>query len=172
MKKILLSICILSVISVGLKAQVKIAYMNPNAVLFELDEVASIEQQIEALVNQRDQEILAKAGQLQQAISDYDAIRLTLSPAEQKVKEEELLQKNQELEQERNSYLNEVRQRRAQLLAPVMEEMDVAIKKIATNMNIDLVLNEGTSYGDAIVFYASEERLNITDMVIAELKSE
>ena len=89
MKKILLSICILSVISVGLKAQVK-SYMNPNAVLFELDEVASIEQQIEALVNQRDQEILAKAGQLQQAISDYDAIRLTLGPAEQKVKEEEL----------------------------------------------------------------------------------
>ena len=172
MKKILLSICILSVISVGLHAQVKIAYMNPNAVLLKLDEVAAIEQQIEELVNQRDQEILAKAGQLQQAISDYDAIRLTLSPAEQQVKEEELLQKNQELEQERNSYLNEVRQRKTKLLAPVTKRMDIAIKKIATNMNIDIVLNEATSYGDAIVFYASEERLNITDMVIAELKSE
>lgn len=50
--------------------------------------------------------------------------------------------------------------------------MDAAIQKIATQMDVDLVLNEGTSYGDAIVFYANEDRLNITGQVLAELKSE
>lgn len=172
MKKILLSVFVVSLISVGLNAQVKIAYMNPNAVLIELEEVAAIDQQINALIDQRDQEITAKAAALQQEFSDYDAIRLTLSPAEQQQREEELLQKNQNLETERDSFLNEIRQRRAQMLTPIMEQMDAAIKKIATSMEVDLVLNEGTSYGDAIVFYANESRLNITDQVIAELKSE
>ena len=50
--------------------------------------------------------------------------------------------------------------------------MNVAIDKIAKQMDIDIVLNEDTSYGDAIIFYSSEDRLNITKLVLAELKSE
>ena len=80
------------------------------------------------------------------------------------------MQQNQDLETERDSYLNEIRQRRAQMMQPIIERMDAAIQKIATSMNIDLVLNEGTSYGDAIIFYANAERLNITNQVLEELK--
>ncbi len=172
MKKLLLSIFLVSLFTIGLKAQVKIAYMNPNAVLAQLEEVVAIDQQIEALINQRDQEIINKANALQQAFTDYEAIRLSLSPEEQQAREAELLQQNQDLETERDSYLNEIRQRRAQLLQPIIEQMDAAIQKIATQMEVDMVLNEGTSYGDAIVFYANEDRLNITNQVLAELKSE
>jgi outer membrane protein len=171
MKKLIL-LTFVGLFSIGLQAQVKIAYMNPNAVLAQLEEVAAIDQQIEALIDQRDQEIIVKAGALQQAFTDYEAIRLTLSPEEQQQREEVLLQQNEDLEQERDSYLNEIRQRRAQLLQPIIEQMDAIIQKIATEMGVDLVLNEGTSYGDAIVFYANEDRLNITDQVLTELKSE
>ena len=172
MKKILLSLFVVGLLSVVGQAQVKIAYMNPNEVLANLEEVQTIDQQINALIDQRDQEIIAKAGALQQAFSDYEAIRLTLSTEEQQTREADLLQQNQDLETERDTYLNEIRQRRAQELQPIIEQMDAAIKKIATEMGVDLVLNEGTSYGDAIVFYANEERLNITNQVLAELKSE
>ena len=172
MKKLLLSIFVVGLFTIGLQAQVKIAYMNPNAVLAQLEEVIAIDQQIEALINQRDQEIINKANALQQAFTDYEAVRLTLSTEEQQAREAELLQQNQDLETERDSYLNEIRQRRAQLLQPIIEQMDAAIQKIATQMDVDLVLNEGTSYGDAIVFYADEDRLNITNQVLAELKSE
>ena len=172
MKKILLSLFVVGLLSVVGQAQVKIAYMNPNEVLANLEEVQAIDQQINALIDQRDQEIIAKAGALQQAFSDYEAIRLTLSTEEQQTREADLLQQNQDLETERDTYLNEIRQRRAQELQPIIEQMDAAIKKIATEMGVDLVLNEGTSYGDAIVFYANEERLNITNQVLAELKSE
>lgn len=172
MKKILLSVFIAVFMVIGLNAQVKIAYMNPNAVLAELEEVQAIDQQIEALILQRDNEIIAKATALQEAFTQYEAVRLTLTVEQQQEQEALLLQQNQELETERDSYLNEIRQRRATLLQPVIERMDVAIQKIATSMQIDLVLNEGTSYGDAIVFYANADRLNITNQVLAELKSE
>jgi len=172
MKKLLLSFFVVALFSVGSIAQVKIAYMNPNAVLVQLEEVIAIDQQIEALIDQRDQEIVNKATALQQAFTDYESIRLSLTQEQQQAREAELLQQNQELETERDTYLNEIRQRRAQLMQPIIEQMDAAIQKVATSMDIDLVLNEGTSYGDAIVFYANEERLNITNQVLEELKSE
>jgi len=172
MKKLLLSLIVVGLYSVAIQAQVKIAYMNPNAVLGQLEEVAVIDQQIDALITQRDQEIINKANALQQAFTDYEAVRVSLSPAEQQEREAVLLQQNQDLETERDTYLNEIRQRRAQLLQPLIERMDAAINKIATASGIDLVLNEGTSYGDAIVFYANEEKLNITQQVLDEIKSE
>lgn len=168
-KRILLLIAIVATFG-AVQAQVKIAYMNPNEVLVQLEEVAAIDQQIQALIAQRDEEIIAKATQLQQAFTDYESERLALTPEQQQAKEQDLLQQNQDLETERDSYLNEIRQRRAQLMQPIIERMDAAIQKIATSMDIDLVLNEGTSYGDAIVFYANAERLNITNQVLEELK--
>lgn len=172
MKKLLLSFIIVGFGITVAQAQVKVAYMNPNAVLAQLDEVAVIDQQINALINQRDQEIIAKANTLQQEFTEYESIRLTLSSAEQQEIEAGLLQQNQELEAERDSYMNEIRQRRAQLLQPILERMDQAIQKIANSEGIDMVLNEGTSYGDAIVFYSNTERLNITERVLQELITE
>lgn len=172
MKIKFLSTILIGFLSVGLQAQVNIAYMNPNSILGQLEEVIAIDQQIEALINQRDQEIKIKANTLQQAFSEYDATRSSLTNEEQKAIEAELLKQNQELESERESYLNEIRQKRAQLLQPVIDRMNVAIDKIAKQMDIDIVLNEDTSYGDAIIFYSSEDRLNITKLVLAELKSE
>lgn len=168
-KRILLLIAVVATFG-AVQAQVKIAYMNPNEVLVQLEEVAAIDQQIQALIAQRDEEIIGKATQLQQAFTDYESERLALTPEQQQAKEQDLLQQNQDLETERDSYLNEIRQRRAQLMQPIIERMDAAIQKIATSMEIDLVLNEGTSYGDAIVFYANAERLNITNQVLEELK--
>ena len=172
MKIKFLSTILIGFLSVGLQAQVNIAYMNPNSILGQLEEVIAIDQQIEALINQRDQEIKIKANTLQQAFSEYDATHSSLTNEEQKAIEAELLKQNQELESERESYLNEIRQKRAQLLQPVIDRMNVAIDKIAKQMDIDIVLNEDTSYGDAIIFYSSEDRLNITKLVLAELKSE
>ena len=172
MKIKFLSTILIGFLFVGLQAQVNIAYMNPNSILGQLEEVIAIDQQIEALINQRDQEIKIKANTLQQAFSEYDATRSSLTNEEQKAIEAELLKQNQELESERESYLNEIRQKKAQLLQPVIDRMNVAIDKIAKQMDIDIVLNEDTSYGDAIIFYSSEDRLNITKLVLAELKSE
>ena len=170
MKKTILLLIAIFISFGAAEAQVKIAYMNPNEVLVQLEEVAMIDQQIQSLIAQRDEEIIAKATQLQQAFTDYESERLGLTPDQQQAKEQDLLQQNQDLETERDSYLNEIRQRRAQMMQPIIERMDAAIQKIATSMNIDLVLNEGTSYGDAIIFYANAERLNITNQVLEELK--
>jgi outer membrane protein len=172
MKKYYTAVLLIALISISANAQIKIGYMNPAEVLSQLDQVATIDQEIEKLVETRDADLIAKSTQLQQDFATYQEGMSVLSAEARAAKEQELLDRNTDLEQERETYLNEIRQKRLQMMAPILEEMDNAIKSVATKMGLDLVLNESTSYGDAIVFYSNEERLNITQQVIDLLKAE
>lgn len=172
MKKHFLVVLLATFFSVTAYAQVKIGYMNPAQVLSELEEVAVIEQQIESLIDTRDKDLIAKSTQLQQDLATYEEGKAVLSAEARASKEKEFLDRNDELDSERETYLNEIRQKRSQMMTPILEKMDEAIKAIATEMGLDLVLNEVTSYGDAIIFYSNEEKLNITSQVVAKLKAE
>ncbi|MEL0011715.1 MAG: OmpH family outer membrane protein, partial [Bacteroidota bacterium] len=85
-------------------------------------------------------------------------------------REENLLARDQELQEERENYLNEITQKRAQLLQPIIEKMDRIMSEVAQERGIDLVLNEATSYGDAIIFF-SADNLNITEDVLNRMQS-
>ena len=144
--------------------------MNPSVVLAQLEEVAFVDQQIEELVQTRDQELIAKANQLQADFVAYEEARSMLTEEARASREENLLARDQELQEERENYLNEITQKRAQLLQPIIEKMDRIMSEVAQERGLDLVLNEATSYGDAIIFF-SAENLNITEDVLNRMQS-
>ena len=154
--------------TVEAQAQVKIGYMNPSVVLSQLDEVAFVEQQIEQLVQQRDTELMSKANQLQQDFVAYEEARSMLNEEARIIREEDLLARDQQLQEERENYLNEITQKRALLLQPIIEKMDQVMAEVAQEKGLDLILNEATSLGDAIVFFSAEE-LNITQEVLSRM---
>lgn len=145
--------------------------MNPAEVLASLEEVAEIETQIDTLIAQRDRQLLDKTTQLQEDIATYEEGKSVMSADAREKREQELLDRSDEITEDRENAMNEIRQRRLQLLSPVLERMDAAITKIATAQGIDLVLNQATSYGDAIIFYSDDNASNITQAVIEELKA-
>lgn len=151
-------------------AQVRIGYTNPARVLNELPEVDSVDQQIQELIAEKDNQLATKAGELQEILSQYEENKASLSEQERQAREEELIELNRQFEAERENYLKEVRDRRNQLMRPIIEKMNQAMQEVAEEMNLDLVLNEGTSYGDAIIFYAESESLDITSKIIAKIK--
>ncbi|MEX0844803.1 MAG: OmpH family outer membrane protein [Balneolaceae bacterium] len=151
-------------------AQVKIGYTNPARILSELPEVEEVDKQIEALITEKDQELAQKATDLQQIFTDYETGMGNLSEDERSSREEELMQLNQQFEADRENMMNEIRERRNELMEPIIEKMNVAMEEVAEEMGLDLILNEGTSYGDAIIFYASGEELNITNKIIEKIK--
>ena len=155
-------------LTIEAQAQIKIGYMNPSVVLSQLDEVAIVEQQIEQLVQQRDTELMSKANQLQQDFVAYEEARSMLNEEARIIREEDLLARDQQLQEERENYLNEITQKRAQLLQPIIEKMDQVMAEVAQEKGLDLILNEATSYGDAIVFFSAEE-LNITQEVLSRM---
>ena len=152
----------------GVQAQVKIGYMNPSVILAQLDEVAVVDQLIEQLVQERDSELMSKANQLQQDFVAYEEARSMLNEDARIIREKNLLDRDQQLQEERENYLNEITQKRAQLLQPIIEKIDQIMAEVAQEKELDLILNEATSYGDAIVFFSSEE-LNITQEVLTRM---
>lgn len=171
MKKQFIALILAVIISVPAFSQVKVGYMNPTEVLASLDEVAVIEARIDSLITQRDQQLVQKTTQLQQDVAAYEEGKSVMSADARANKEQEFLDRSDEIEEERETAMNEIRQRRIQLLTPVMDRMDAAIEKVASGRGLDLVINEATVYGDAILFYTHEDAPNITQAVIEELKA-
>ncbi|HET8864635.1 MAG TPA: OmpH family outer membrane protein [Gracilimonas sp.] len=151
-------------------AQVKIGYTNPARILSTLPEVEEVDNQIEALINESDAELAQKATELQKTFTDYESVMNTLSEQERSAREEELMALNQQFEQDRESMMNQIRQRRGELMRPIIEKMNVAMQEVAEELGLDLILNEGTSSGDAIVFFANSEQMNITNRIIEKIK--
>ncbi len=151
-------------------AQVKIGYTNPARVLSQLPEVEKIDQQVQKLIQERDQELAEKATSLQQVFTDYENTMGNLSQQERSTREQELMEMNEQFEQDRETMMNEIRQKRSELMTPVIERMNTAMEEVAEEMGLDLVLNEGTSYGDSIIFYANNESLDITNKILEKLK--
>lgn len=169
-KKFAILLVFVSLLSLqGAFAQVNIGYTNPAKILSQLPEVGEVDKQIEALINQKDEELAKKAADLQQVFADYETVSADLSEDEKKVREEELMQLNQQFEEERAGMLDEVRQKRNELMAPIIQKMNAAMESVAEELGLDLILNEGTSNGDAIIFFAQSEKLDITNQIIAKI---
>lgn len=151
-------------------AQMKIGFTNPARVLNQLDEVEQVDQQIQELISQKDQQLANRANELQNLFSQYENSRASMSEQQRQNREAELMEMNQQFETERETYLNEVRQRRNELMRPIIERMNQAMEEVAADMELDLVLNEGTSYGDSIIFYANSEQLDITAKILEKLQ--
>lgn len=172
MKKHILTLLLTVFISTATFAQVKVGYMNPLLVLDQLEEVKKVDEEINTLVDTRDQALIAKATQLQSDFATFEQGKGVLSPEARSTKEQEFIDRNDELEAERTSYLSEIQQKRSQLMAPLIERMNSAIAEVATEMGLELILNETTGYGEAIIFFAGEEGINITAKVLDKLKAE
>lgn len=170
MKKITALVLFVSLFAIqDVFAQVKIGYTNPARILSQLSEVQEVDAEIQALMEQRDQELGERATQLQQEFSNYEQSMASLSEQERSSREEELMEMNQQFEQQREGVMNEIRQERAELMAPIIERMNVAMDEVAQEMGLDLILNEGTSYGDSIIYFAKSESLDVTDEIIEKL---
>lgn len=151
-------------------AQVKIGYANPARVMSALPEVETINTKVQELITERDQQLAEKANTLQQVFADYENTMGSLSQAQRTTKEQELMEMNQDFEKDRESMMSEIRQKRTELMTPIIDQMNQAMSEVAEEMGLDLVLNEGTSTGDAIIFFANSERLDITNKIIEKLK--
>ncbi|MEQ9090158.1 MAG: OmpH family outer membrane protein [Balneola sp.] len=169
MKKLSVLALFLMLFSFQAEAQVKIGYTNPEVILSQLPEVQSINQEIGDLLERKDSLLAIQALALQKELEDYSAAKDVMTLEQRQQKEQDLIEKNKDFEEERQKSLNEVQQRQITLLQPIENKVYAAIKTVADSLGLDLVLNEG-SMNSAFIFYASDEQMNITELVLEKLK--
>lgn len=171
MKKLLSLALFFALFSVDGFGQVKIGYTNPEVIISQLPETQRIQQDINALLAEKDSLLAVKAVALQKEFDEYEQQRTSMTQTQRQQREQVLLAKNDEFEQDRQNSLTEVQQRQQSLLRPLQAKVFAEIEKVAKSLGLDVVLNQGSTNGGAIIFYAADNQQDITEQVIKNLKN-
>lgn len=163
---------ILFLLTMHSQAQIKIGYMDVQAVMSELPEMNNVQTELEGFVTEKQQQLQDRTASFQEAVANYQENQASMSEEQQTAREEELANMESDLRTFQQSLQTEIQQYRQQLLAPIYEDIDEAMANIAEEMDLDFVLNKSTMRGENIVQFSAEETLNITNRVIQRINSQ
>lgn len=168
-----LTLVILSVLAVDAKAQdLKIGFVNPQAVLNRMPEMKAIQQRI---TNFEDRELVKLQQQeaaITQAFTLYEQKKDVISAEAKQAEEDKLTKMQADFENAQRKASQDVQNKRNELLGPLQQQIGQAIDAVSRRMELSYVLNTVTSTGDMVILYASQSyaaEYNITDKVMVEL---
>jgi outer membrane protein len=150
----------------------KIGFVDPRAVLERMPEMRAVQQRLQNFAERKQTELAQKERELQTEIELYQQKVGVISEQARQNEEERLSEMDAEFRQMQSQAEQEFQQQRAQLMSPLLDQIQEAINNVASNRGLDYVLNTTTSTGDVIILYVSEEVQNeydITDAVMNDL---
>lgn len=151
----------------------KIGYVEPRYILERMPEMRAVQQRLQNFTERKRNELIEKEASLQQQIESYQERSSVMSQDARQKEEERLGQLGTELQNAQAQAEQELAQRRAELMSPLLQQVQAAIDAVAKQKGLDIVLNTTTSTGDVIILYVSDEiRQNndITEAVLARLE--
>lgn len=152
--------------------QINVGYMNTQEVLTQVPERAQVEQQMNDFIESRREEFQQRTKSFQDAVAEYQQNQANMSGSERERQEQQLAEREQELNQFQQQIQQQIQQQRQKLLQPIYDRIDKAIAAVAEEMNLDFVLSEATNTGEEVIFYASNGKLNVTQQVLERVKNQ
>ncbi|MCK6603043.1 MAG: OmpH family outer membrane protein [Bacteroidetes bacterium] len=153
----------------GLSAQMKIAVANSQQIIENLPEAKGIQAQMQKAKEAAEAEFAGKAQKFQADVADYDRKKDMMSPDKKKQTEQELQQKQAELQQYNQTKTQELQQKQLELFKPIEEKVLDAIQVVAKKEGYVAVFDKANSLSN-IVLYA-DDSLDITFKVLDYLKT-
>ncbi|MCW9707764.1 OmpH family outer membrane protein [Fodinibius salsisoli] len=158
--------------SAQVQQDLKIGYVDPQAILSKMPEMKAVQQRLQNFMEKKQQELATKREDYQTQVTEYQQKESVISESAKQKEEERLGQLGSELQQFQAQLQQEVQQKQQELVGPLLDQINTAISTVADNMDLTYVLNTTTSQGDVIILYASDEaqqKYDITDQVMTEL---
>lgn len=158
-------------LSADVKAQsdeMNIGYVDPQAIMMSMPEMAAIERRLQNFVQRKREEFTQKEADFRREVEEYQQKLAVISEQAQQQEEERLAQQNLELQEFQQSFQQEIQERQSELIGPLLDKIQDAIDQVASSRNLTYVLNSVTNNGDFIILYASDEaqqNYDITDEV-------
>src|SRR5690554_1096819 len=170
---ILAAFCSLLFTAAPLQAQdMKIGFVEPRAVLERMPEMRAVQQRLQNFAERKQNELMQKERELQTELEAYQQKVGVISEQARQNEEERLTQLDQEFREMQMQAQQEVEQQQAQLMGPLLQQIQESINNVASQKGLDYVLNTTTSSGDVIILYVSpqvEAEYDITQAVMADL---
>ena len=145
---------VLAVLAIPLvtSAQVKMGYIDSNRILQEFSEVRDAQAKLEKETRRLQAEYNVFVSRLDSLQRDFEKQRLLLSNEMMRTKEAEmqgLLQTTQQFQQQKFGPEGDLYRYQAQLMAPILDKVDAAVKQIGAEKTYDFILDAA---GGAIVY--------------------
>ena len=142
----------------------KVAVIDINAVLQELPEYISAQQQLDEIAAEWNQEIAAEYDKIKSLYNKYQAEQVLLSDEVKEQREEEIMKKEKiirELQKRRFGSEGELFLKRREIVNPIQEQVFAAIEQFAVDRGYDLILDKSGSAG---VLFVGDE-FDKTDLI-------
>src|SRR5690625_393701 len=129
-----------------LQAQdMKICFVEPRAVLERMPEMRAVQQRLQNFAERKQNELIQKERELQTELEAYQQKVGVISEQARQNEEERLTQLDQEFRQMQMEAQQEVEQQQAQLMGPLLQQIQDSINNVASQKGLDYVLNTTTS---------------------------
>ncbi|MEX0779110.1 MAG: OmpH family outer membrane protein [Balneolales bacterium] len=149
------------------QSELNIGYVDPQAIMMSMPEMAAIERRLQNFVERKREEFTQKETDFRAEVEEYQQKLSVISEAAQRQEEERLAQMNMELQEFQQTFQQEIQERQAELVGPLLDKIQDAIDEVATARNLTYVLNSVTNNGDFIILYASDEAQQNNDITEA-----
>ena len=155
MKRILVIVALVLFASLQATAQ-KIGYINTEKILSVIPEYKSAQDQLENLSRQYSQKIESEYARIETMYQSYQQQKANLSAQARIQKENEIISREKTVKELQKSYFGQdglMQKKSEELLNPLKERVDAAVKKIADNGNFMIIFDVSIMQG---VAYANE----------------
>ena len=169
MKKFSYVMLLLIAFVIPSSAQMKIAYINSEAIMQQLPEAQDAQKQLDAISTDWQTELTKMQADLQHRFEDYDKKKLVMSDKRRAEIEKEL----QDLERKMVDYRTakfgangELFSKQNELMKPVQDKLFKAVKDIADEGGYDYVFDKSST---TLLMYSNEKN-DLTSKVLAKLQ--
>jgi outer membrane protein len=146
----------------------KIVYVNSQKIIAQAPGRADAEAQFQKEMDQYKAQLQKMGDTLKTQIADYQKNQATMTPTARASREKDLGGKQQAYQQKVQELEQTAQQREAELVRPIMEQINKIIEQIRTENNYSFRLDAGSQAG---VVVAADSSLDITDQVIKKLQA-
>jgi outer membrane protein len=169
MKKVIIAASLmLLALSAAASAQMKIGYVNSEAIMQQIPEAQDAQKQLDAMVADWQGEITKMQGEIQRRFEDYDRKKLIMSDKRRAEVEKEMQELDRSMVDFRTRKFGtngELFTKQNELMKPIQDKVFKAIKDVADEEGYDYVFDKGSS---TLLMYANEKH-DITNKVIAKV---
>jgi outer membrane protein len=167
MKKLLFVFVLTCTVAVSSFAQ-RYAVIDSKYILSKMPEYTEAQQKLDQFSKMWQQEIDQKSAELDKMYKDYDAEKVMLSDDLKKKREDEIYNKQKELndlQRQRFGYQGDLFKKREELIKPIQDKVYNAIQKLAAAKLYDFILDKS----DGITVIFADPKLDKSDDVLKEL---
>jgi outer membrane protein len=150
------------------QAPVKIGYIKSQTILANAPGRAAAEGQFEKEMETYRAQVKRMGDSLNTLIADYNKQEVSLSPQAKEARQKDIRAKEEEYQRRTQELQQQVRQREAELVRPIMEQINKVIDELRAEEGFTMIFDAENQAG---VVVAADKNLDLTEKVLARLRA-